>query len=577
MTCREPHRLGLLGYLCRLARLGKAREVAGTPRLTRTLLSVLLVFGTSSCVNETEISHYPSGQYQPGDAQVEPDGYADDLLEPWDMPAEEGGFDHGDLDLPEDPAGWDLADARDADGQSEGDGGDLPTVTSCGFGYEQMFASQKSSSIQQIEGSARGLAVRQEPGRLAALLRPGSIAMVEPPPPYTFRVPAAAAKSADEITLPGYEDDMPLFERALRWGEESRCFETPEGAVYLSREEAYDLYLRIAEETTGVAADTRPGIRTVVGLRGAYPGTFQWHGNTPDRFNDTLVLLWIDEQDEEQVLEFPAHTDVGAYNFGTNASSSLRPNRRYRYLDDWHRSYNALRINEWDYRVRDDTNHNGHWDSDRNGWLPPFTAEDYDRTGGGHNIHMASVDGPLGQARVQLWSAGCQVIPGMTNWTQFIVNAWTELSDPVNYFLIDVRDIPDSIWSPCTPDGSPRCPWPVDSLPFSQEGDTSTSGNDAFDRYNCSGADESGPEEVYVLTIDQSAWLVGSVDCEDPVVDVDIHLLDGADPNACLARDHWLFRHFVTPGRYFVVVDSFVESGEVLDGPYTLDLSLELE
>ena len=152
-----------------------------------------------------------------------------------------------------------------------------------------------------------------------------------------------------------------------------------------------------AVEITGegireAAAHLRPGISEVelvarfefaLRMRGvvpAYPGTFAWHGNTPDYFNDTLVMLWIDHEGQHHVREFPGHTDVGARDFGENSSSSLRPNRRYHHINGWHRStYNALYMIDEGYRVRDDTNHNGHWDSDRNGWLPPRTADDHDR------------------------------------------------------------------------------------------------------------------------------------------------------------------------------------------------------
>ncbi len=403
----------------------------------------------------------------------------------------------------------------------------------------------------------------------------GFIAHAEPPPPGTVKLKLDDDRDdSREITMPTYTDDMPLFERALEWdADEQRCFELPSGADWLTEAQAYDLYLDIAEQTTGVSADTSDGVRTVVGLRGAYPGTFAWHGNTPNLFNDTMVLLWLDSG-EKRVLEFAVHTDVGAYNFGYESSSSLRPDMRYHYTNNWHGDYNALRIDEWNYRVRNDTNNNGHWDDDRNGWLSP-SGDDYNRTGGGHNIHMASVDAPLGTARVQNWSAGCQTIPGMESWTQFITHAWTELDDPVNYFLVDVRDIPKPLWSPCTADGSHDCPYEIDSLPFHGEGDTSTALSNEYDLYNCSDADESGPEEVYVFTVDESGTLEVEVDCEDPEVDVDVHLLDGDDPYACLERDHWDFTYSITPGQYFIIVDTWVDEGEAFDGEYTLSVSLD--
>ena len=187
---------------------------------------------------------------------------------------------------------------------------------------------------------------------------------------------------------------------------------------------------------------------------------------------------------------------------------------------------------------------------------------------------MGSVDAPLGSARVNGWSAGCQVIPGMANWTEFIYRAWTESGDRVNYFLIDVRDIdPEVWWGPCEPDGSHRCPILIEGFPFTDEGDTSASSFSDFDVYNCSDADESGPEMVYLLTTDRSGSLSVSVDCPAGV-DIDVHLLSGDDPNACLERDHIDFTYSLTPGRYLIVADSYVDDGAVLSGSYTLHVDL---
>lgn len=202
---------------------------------------------------------------------------------------------------------------------------------------------------------------------------PDPIAHAEPVAPFTWRARSLIQgnrKDIGDLTMPGYTDAMPQFERGLDWSGPTRCYELPDGAHLLTEAQAYDLYRRIAELTTGVSLDVTPGRRSVLGLRGAYPGTFAWHGNTPNHFNDTIVLLWRDDQDVPHVREFPVNTDVGAVNFGYHSSSSLRPNRRYRYINGWHGNYNALHIDEIDYGVRDDTNHNGHWDSDRNGWLP---------------------------------------------------------------------------------------------------------------------------------------------------------------------------------------------------------------
>jgi hypothetical protein len=276
------------------------------------------------------------------------------------------------------------------------------------------------------------------------------------------------------------------------------------------------------------------------------------------------------------VREYAVNTETGAHDFGVDSSSALRPNRRYHYINGWHRTYNALQMAEWNYLVRDDTNTNGHWDSDRNGWWPPDTGADHERAGNGHNIHMGSVGAPLGTAAVDNWSAGCQVIPGMASWTEFIHTAWTSEGDPVDYFLVDVRDIAPEVWAPCTPDGSHGCPFVIDGFPFSHSADTNAAPADAFDSYSCSGADESGPEFVYVFTVDRSGTLTVSVDdVLGDAVDVDVHLLDGDDASACLTRADITFSADLGPGRYFIVVDTYVQNGVELRGPFTLSVSFD--
>jgi hypothetical protein len=475
-----------------------------------------------------------------------------------------GGGGGSDADSDGDSDGDSDADSDgDSDGDSDSDADWGIPVEGCDFDYDDIFTAWEADDLL---GDVLPTLPLTPPDEVA------TIAHAEPAPPFLYTLPAEGVR--DDIVMPGYSDTMPLFPRGGPWTDETRCYELPFGAFLMTEAQAHAMYVDIAEKTTGISVDTSPEVRTVLGLRGAYPGTFAWHGNAPDRFNDTLVLLWIDADDAPHVREFAAHTDVGAHYFGVDSSSSLRPDRRYHYVNGWHGTYNALHIDEDGYRVRNDTNANGHWDSDRNGWLPP-AGDDYDRAGGGHNIHLASVNAPLGSAAVGAWSAGCQTLPGMANWTEFILGAWTDLGDHVAYHLVDARDIAPEVWAPCEPDGTHACPWRIGSLPFDAAGDTSLSLSDAFDAYNCSGEDESGPEDVYVFTIDESGTLSATVDCEDPVVDVDVHLLDGDDPDACLARDHWSLSYSITPGRYFVVVDTWNDGSADLAGPYTLSVALE--
>jgi hypothetical protein len=465
-------------------------------------------------------------------------------------------------------------------GAGGGDGGRFVSpplgweVASCDFTYEQDFVydTAPQSSSRSMPAEPEGLE-RLVHGSEAG---PDVIAHAEPAPLTTHRLPGSLyADPPDDVVVPGYDDDMPLFDRGTDWATPERCYETPKGARMLSEAEAYDLYRAIAERTTGVPVSNAPEVRTVVGLRGAYPGTFRWHGNLPNRFNDTLVLLWTEQDGSKRVREFPVNTDTGAVNFGYHASSSLWPNRRYHHINGWHNTYNALRIDESNYPVRDDGNNNGHWDSDRNGWLPPTGDDDHDRTGTGHNIHTGEVDAPLGTAPVDNWSAGCQVIPGIANWMEFVARAWTGMGDPVSYHLIDARDVPQEIWTEGSADGSHAYPLLIDALPFSHSGDTSTVLAREMDTYSCDpDVDESGPEMVYVLPLDASGTLTVTVDCQAPV-DVDVHLLMADAPTACLARDHTSLSYDVGPGRYWIVVDSFVDGGQEMSGEYSIVVTLE--
>ncbi|MBU1239602.1 hypothetical protein KJ865_07815, partial [Myxococcota bacterium] len=381
--------------------------------------------------------------------------------------------------------------------------------------------------------------------------------------------------SVDDLIMPDYSDNMPLFSRARDFAGVPRCYETPTGARLLFEDEAYDLYVSIIETTTGATVNKTPQFRTVIGLRGAYPGIFEWNHNSPDFFNDTMVLLWKESNGEKRVKEFPVNTDTGDNTY--TSTSSLLPNRLYKYVNGTHRGYNALAMYEWNYdriyHTADDANANGHWDNDRNGWLNTASTVDFVRVGSAHNIHMGSVSAPLGTARVAGWSAGCQVHPGMANWTEFITNAWTASGATADYFLVDTRDINLAVWgAPCTPDGSHDCPFTVNSFPFNHS-DTTTGGGSQFDYYGCSTANESGPEKVYELRIASHGTLTATVDCTGSV-DVDVHLLSIDDPNACLTRAHISFDFDVVPGRYLLVVDSFVSGTTSLDGAYTLHLTL---
>ncbi len=481
-----------------------------------------------------------------------------------------GGVDAGGPDAIADAGGGDSPDA----GPTDEGGGPIRVGDSCGFSYgfpagaSSRSLSRSTPTRAQLTGPADDNAARPTVA---------TIAHAEPAPlgHATLRVWPDTPQKADlpeDLVIPIYEDETPLFERATDWEGGRRCYEFPDGAWEMTETQAYDTWVNLVESTLWYRLDQTPGHRNVIGLRGAVPGSFEWSGNVANYFNDTIVLLWRDRDGVPHVREFPVNTDTGAHDFGRDSSSSLVANRHYPYVNGWHRSYNALRINLPSYPVRDDANNNGHWDSDRNGWLDGGEG-DYDRLGSAHNIHMGSIDLPLGQAPINTWSAGCQVIPGEDNWLEFIGNAWTGMNDAVDYYLVDARDIAPSFFTPCdSADGSHACPFEIRSFPFSYSGNTRLATDSVHDVYNCSDANEAGAEHVFVLNLSAPATLTVSVTTPDEsTVDPDIHILAGDDADACLARAHRELTFDANIGRYVIVVDSWTDrNGVSLEGEYYL-------
>mgnify|MGYP004142528943 CR=1 FL=1 len=54
-----------------------------------------------------------------------------------------------------------------------------------------------------------------------------------------------------------------------------------------------------------------------------------------------------------------------------------------------------------------------------------------------------------------------------------------------------------------------------------------------------------------------------------------IHLLDGDDENACLARDHQALSYDLSPGRYFIVADTWVDGDVAKKGAFELTVRFE--
>jgi hypothetical protein len=117
-------------------------------------------------------------------------------------------------------------------------------------------------------------------------------------------------------------------------------------------------------------------------------------------------------------------------------------------------------------------------------------------------------------------------------------------------------------------------PFMIVRLPFLHADDTRDSTERQADSYSCApDTNEAGAEIVYRIEPPRNAIIVAAIDdTELPGVDVDVHLLDGADAEACLARDHIeVSRLVLATESYWLVIDTWVnDGGEELPGPYLL-------
>ncbi len=125
-------------------------------------------------------------------------------------------------------------------------------------------------------------------------------------------------------------------------------------------------------------------------------------------------------------------------------------------------------------------------------------------------------------------------------------------------------------------DTSEECPEGlicVDSLPFFETNDTTTSDSSQFDAYSCAPTlDESGPEILYRVTVPATGYLGILLDDSTEGVDIDAHLLTDLDPDTCLSRGHYDAGDLVGPGTYYVAADSYVEGGVELSGTYGITI-----
>ncbi|HOX44827.1 MAG TPA: glycosyl hydrolase family 18 protein [Myxococcota bacterium] len=127
--------------------------------------------------------------------------------------------------------------------------------------------------------------------------------------------------------------------------------------------------------------------------------------------------------------------------------------------------------------------------------------------------------------------------------------------------------------SPAAPPGHRLNPLPIGAFPFHDARDTSQGPSNYFNHYSCNQElAEWGREWVYQLDLCQPGHLSATVP-DEPAADPDLHLLSAPDQDACLARAHTALEADLQPGRYWLVVDTYVDNAVELEGPFTLDVA----
>jgi len=113
----------------------------------------------------------------------------------------------------------------------------------------------------------------------------------------------------------------------------------------------------------------------------------------------------------------------------------------------------------------------------------------------------------------------------------------------------------------------------VKTFPYIQTHDTRLGSSD-YDSYGCApGTDESGPEILYRLEVDEPGFLALSLDSMSGDVDIDVHLLRSLDSGDCIDRGHWDAASLLEPGTYYVTADTWVNSGgDEQAGVYTITM-----
>ncbi|MCP4920939.1 MAG: hypothetical protein GY913_28930 [Proteobacteria bacterium] len=105
---------------------------------------------------------------------------------------------------------------------------------------------------------------------------------------------------------------------------------------------------------------------------------------------------------------------------------------------------------------------------------------------------------------------------------------------------------------------------------------TTNGGSRDFDSYSCaSSTDESGPEEIFRVKLDERGFLAADFREMGSGADIDLHILSDLSEDACINRGHQAAGATLEPGYYYVVADTWVSSGGAEQkGSYTMQVGV---
>jgi len=145
-----------------------------------------------------------------------------------------------------------------------------------------------------------------------------------------------------------------------------------------------------------------------------------------------------------------------------------------------------------------------------------------------------------------------------------------EMLSRVHHALTLGQTAPDTVLEAYQGQGSPSDPWRITSLPFTHSANTAHSPHSLIHTYDCAPTvSEAGPEYYYQLTLTETKRLRLFV-LSAQNADLDLHLKQTATGTECLKRaDRW-FEAKLTPGTYYLTVDTY--SGPQNAGEYLLGI-----